>query len=146
MTPLVHESMMSDARTKLPALLDQVAGGVPTLISRRGKGDAVLASADTWRQISRPYAVHIDYLPDEGTGGWALWIPELRLHAEGATLDEARANLVAVVRDYTAHYLSQLPRRQLVQDRATELLYVLRLWLVKDDTELARLLFTSTVG
>lgn len=146
MITLVHASIMSDARTKLPELLDQVAAGVPTLISRRGKGDAILASADIWRQITRPYEVHIDYLPDEETGGWALWIPELRLHAEGVTLDEARADLVAVVRDYTAHYLSESPRLQLVQDRAAELLYVLRLWLAKDDTELARLLFTSTAG
>lgn len=142
MTAFMHQVLASEAREKLPALLDQaVEAGVPSVIARRGKERAVLASLDVLQRITRPYAVRVDYLPDDETGAWALWIPELRLHAEGDTLSEARRELVAVVRDYLDDYFAHWLEYQHVADRATEYLYALRLWLATDAAELAALLF-----
>ncbi len=147
MTALMHEIQASDARAHLPDLITQaVRAGVPSIISRQGKERAVLASADIWRRMTAPYAVHVQYLPDEETGEWALWIPELRLHAEGATIAAARAELVSVVHDYLEHYLSNWSHYQYIEDRAAELLYILRLWLAQDDADLAHLLFTSPIA
>ncbi|MDQ2786211.1 MAG: type II toxin-antitoxin system prevent-host-death family antitoxin [Chloroflexota bacterium] len=146
MTALMHEIQASDARARLPDLITQaVRAGVPSIISRQGKERAVLASADIWRRMTAPYAVHVQYLPDEETGAWALWIPELRLHAEGATIAEARTELVSIVHDYLEQYLSNLPQYQYIEDRAAELLYILRLWLAQDDRDLAHLLFDPSI-
>ncbi|MDQ6601925.1 MAG: type II toxin-antitoxin system prevent-host-death family antitoxin [Chloroflexota bacterium] len=147
MTALTHEIQASEARTRLPDLITQaVRAGVPSIISRQGKERAVLASADIWGRMTAPYAVHVQYLPDEETGAWALWIPELRLHAEGATIAEARAELVSVVHDYLEQYFSNWPQYQYIEDRAAELLYILRLWLAHDDADLAHLLFNSPIA
>src|SRR5260370_31621077 len=124
MSVLMHEVPFSEARAQLSDLVTQaVRGGVPSVISRQGGDErAVRVGAEMWRRITEPYVVHVSYLPDEETGEWALWIPELRLHAEGATIAEARVELVEAVRDYMEHYFENWSRYQYIEDKAAELL------------------------
>lgn len=83
--------------------------------------------------------VEVDYLPDEE--GIGLWVNGLEIGAHGATVAEARRNLVREVRAYVANFLGELPVYLAWPDRARLMPQVLRLAVARDDDELARLLF-----
>jgi hypothetical protein len=83
----------------------------------------------------------VDYLPNEE--GIGLWVNDLEIGARGASLDEARRNLVTEVRAYITNFLGELPLYLSWPDRASLLPRVLYLSAARDDEELAHLLFRS---
>ncbi len=70
--------------------------------------------------------LHVNYQPldAEDGGGMALWLPTLRLHAQGGTVEVARQAMVAAALDYADHYLDRLDY-YVHTDRATHLPNVL---------------------
>ena len=66
---------------------------------------------------------------------------ELEIGASGATLAEARQDLLAVVRSYVRDYHQQFSFYRHLTDMAAREPYVLRLSLAQDDAELAQVLF-----
>lgn len=82
--------------------------------------------ARAFREALPPDPLHVQYQPldAEDGGGMSLWQPTLQLHAQGETVEEARAEMIAAALDYADQYLDRL-EYYLHTDKATHLPYVL---------------------
>ena len=98
---------MTEARRQLPALLDRARDGEWQLIGRRGRSEAVLANAAELDELlGTMYRFHPEVdLAEQGVG---VWLPELETHGVGPSLDEALADLVDVMLEYAADWVTGL--------------------------------------
>jgi len=138
--PLLHSVKLTQARALSPLFDEAVLEEHPVLITRHGRERAVLASRDAIARVLAPYQLHVDVIPED-EGGFTLWVRELEIGASGATLAEARQDLLAAVRSYIRDYHQQFAFYRHLTDMAAKEPYVLRLSLAQDDAELAQLLF-----
>jgi prevent-host-death family protein len=94
---------MTEARAQLPTVLERVRHGSWQLIGRRGRPEAVVASAGDVEELLAPlfrFHPQVDLSgPDVG-----VWLPELQSHGVGETLDAALADLADVLLDYAADW------------------------------------------
>lgn len=138
--PLLHSVKLTQARALSPLFDEAVLEEHPVLITRHGRERAVLASRDAIARVLAPYQLHVDVIPED-EGGFTLWVRELEIGASGATLAEARQELLTVVRSYVRDYHQQFSFYRHLADMAAKEPYVLRLSLAQDDAELAQVLF-----
>jgi hypothetical protein len=139
---MVEELQFSQAKARLSAVMDDVVHRDRLKAVRRDRGtDEImyLMPREVLSAVVGPARVSVDYLPDED--GIGLWVNHLEIGAHGASVEEARRNLVASVRAYIANFLGELPMYLSWPDRARLLPQVLRLAMARDDAELAHLLF-----
>ncbi len=140
--PVMEEIQFSQAKSRLSEVMDDVVHRErPKAIRReRGRNEIMyLLPREVLDAVVGAARVEVDYLPDdEGIG---LWVNGLEIGAHGATVAEARQNLVREVRAYVANFLGELPVYLAWPDRARLMPQVLRLAVARDDDELARLLF-----
>ena len=98
---------MTEARAQLPTLLERVRHGKWQLIGRRGRPEAVVASAaEVEDLLAAAYRFHPEV--DLSGSDVGLWLPELETHAVGATLDEALAELADVMIEYAEDWEDHL--------------------------------------
>lgn len=135
---------LTEARNLSPLFDEAVRFEHPVLIVRNRREWGLLLSRDAMLRVleSRGFQVHV--LPEDN-GGFTLWLDELNLGASGATLREARHELLAAVRSYINNYRAQFDLYRHLPDRARQEPYVLRLSLARDDDELIAMLFPPTV-
>ncbi len=98
---------MTEARRQFPALLEKARHGEWQLIGRRGRSEAVLASAAELDELLRTtyrFRPEVD-LAEQGVG---VWLPELETHGAGATLDEALADLADAMVEYAEDWVDHL--------------------------------------
>ena len=48
----MHELQLRDAKATLSAVIDQARQGEPTVITRRGRPEAVVVSFEEWKRLS----------------------------------------------------------------------------------------------
>lgn len=140
--PVMEEIQFSQAKSRLSEVMDDVVHRErPKAIRReRGRNEIMyLLPREVLDAVVGAARVEVDYLPDEE--GIGLWVNGLEIGAHGATVVEARQNLVREVRAYVANFLGELPFYLAWPDRARLMPQVLRLAVARDDDELARLLF-----
>ena len=49
----MHEIQLRDAKATLSAVIDQAKQGEPSIITRRGRPEAVVLSFEEWQRLSR---------------------------------------------------------------------------------------------
>ncbi len=137
---VVHEVNLTTARNLSPLFDEAVRRERPVMIVRGGKERGLLLSREVLLRVLASYRFQVDVLPEE-EGGFTLWLKELKLGASGATLREARAELLSAVRSYVRDYLDQFDFYRHLPDLASQEPHVLRLSLAGDDAELTEMLF-----
>ncbi|MGH2386923.1 MAG: hypothetical protein ACRDIE_01870 [Chloroflexota bacterium] len=141
---MVEELPFSQAKARLSAVMDDVVHRDRLKAVRRDRGtDEVmyLMAREVLHAAVGSAPIEVDYLPDED--GIGLWLNDLEIGAHGASVEEARRNLIDAVRAYVANFLGELPVYLGWPDRARLVPQVLRLATARDDEELARLLYGS---
>ena len=137
--PLIATYPVSVARPRLSPLLDEVQEGRAVVIERRGFKALVTSLDAEEKLLARCYGfnpeVHV-----AGSGSVGIWLPELTLHAQGATLEEAEDDLVDAVTDYVADWHSLLRNAPNHADRHG---WVQRIMLAADHERIKSLLFPS---
>jgi hypothetical protein len=146
-TPVIDEIQLSQAEARLSEVMDAVVHRERLTAIRREQVPheiMYLLPREVLDAIVGSARVQVDYLPDEE--GIGLWVNDLEIGAYGATVAEARQNLVREVRAYIANFLGELRLYLTWPDRARLMPQVLRLAVARDDEELSRLLFDSAAG
>lgn len=98
---------MTEARRRLPTLLERARSGEWQILGRRGRPEAVIAgAAEIDDLLSSAYRFHPELVVGDDIVG--AWLPELETHATGATLDEALAELADVMIEYAEDWQDHL--------------------------------------
>ncbi len=90
----------SDARAHSKGLLDAAGRGRAAVV-RRDDTRAAFIDAERLRDLlARSMPARVETVA--GAGGWSVIIPRLPVAADGATFDEAIAEIVDALREYAA--------------------------------------------
>lgn len=136
---MVEEVSLTSARNLSPLFDRAVRREHPVMIVRGGKDRGLLVARDTILRVLSGYQFHVDVLP-EGEGGFTLWLKELNVGGFGATLRDARRELLSAVRSYVRNYLDEFDFYRHLPEMVEQEPFVLRLSLAKDDAELSAML------
>jgi len=140
--PMIREVNVTEARKLISQILDEaVKGGRPVAVVRDKKDEALFIGRELVRRLLEGYQLHVNITPHEDGKGFTLWVPELKVVADGASAKEARVNLLAAVRSYVRDYFEQFDFYKHLADKLEQHPYVLRLSLARDDGELLEMLF-----
>jgi len=137
---MLQEVTLTTARNLSPLFDEAVRKDHPVMIVRGGRERGLLLSRDSLLRILAPNRFHVDVVPEDD-GGFTLWLQELEIGGYGATLRDARQQLLSAARAYVKDYLQQFDFFRHVPDKARQEPYVMRLSLAKDDGELIDMLF-----
>lgn len=140
--PMIHEVTVTEARKLISQIFDEaVKGGRPVAVVRDGKDEGLFIARELVRGLLQGYQLHVNITPHEDGAGFTLWVPELRVVADGASAKEARENLLFAIRSYVRDYFEQFDFYKHLTDKLEQQPYVLRLSLARDDDELLEMLF-----
>ncbi len=143
--PMVEEVNLTSARNLSPLFDKAVRREHPVMIVRGGKERGLLVARDTLLRVLSGYRFHVDVLPED-EGGYTLWLKELKIGGFGATIKDARAQLLAAVRSYVRNFLDEFDFYRHLPEMVEQEPFVLRLSLAKDDAELVAMLFGPRVA
>jgi predicted RNase H-like HicB family nuclease len=104
--PQVHYDSYTEARNKLKDLLDAAENGQIATI-RRDAATAVVLDAERLRYFLASMVPSRAEVVQEA-GGWSVFIPGLPVAADGATFQEAIAEMVAALREYAEDWHDHL--------------------------------------
>jgi hypothetical protein len=139
---ILHEVTVSEARN-LRAIFDEaVRQEHPVIIVRGGREQGLLLARDQLLRLLASYRFHVDVIPED-SGGFTLWIRELDIGGNGATLRDARADLLASARSYATNYVREFEFYRHIPDLARLEPFVLRVALARDNRELVEILFSD---
>lgn len=139
--PMLHSEKFTDARSKFSLLFDEaVQDQLPVMIERGGRERGLLMARAALLRLLEPFRMHVDVLPEDD-GGFTLWLRELDVGGSGASLKEARDQLVSVVCSYVRDYWQQFGLYRRLPDMSAKEPYVLRLSLAETQPELLDVLF-----
>lgn len=128
---------MTEARARFPELLDRVRAGDWQMIGRRGRCEGVLADAEELGLLLArccPFAPQV-FVEEEAVG---IYLDELDVHGAGATLDEAREDLVDATLEYIEAWRDHL---HAAPNHREHVGHVRRLQMAGDREGIARVLF-----
>lgn len=132
----------STARDHFRAVMrEAVRDERPVLVKPRDEEAAVVLARAQLLDLLVPYQPHIEIIPDDEDGGFAIWVAELRVTAYGETFAAACEAAVDEAIAYVQHLLAEWPRLRHT-DRAKDLPYVVRLALAETREEFRALLFS----
>ena len=139
--PMLHSEKFTDARSKFSLLFDEaVQDQLPVVIERGGREHGLLMARDALLRVLAPFRMHVDVLPEDD-GGFTLWLRELDVGGSGASLKEARDQLVSAACSYARDYWQQFGLYRRLPDMSAKEPYVLRLSLAETQLELLDVLF-----
>jgi antitoxin of RelE/RelB toxin-antitoxin system len=102
-----HHFAFSEARSKLKHVYDDVERGNVAVIERRGSKPAVVWDRDDLAALlAERFPMDPQVSFDDGSV--AMWLPNLPVHAEGASFDEAAEVLIDALGDYAELWEDQL--------------------------------------
>jgi predicted RNase H-like HicB family nuclease len=104
--PAVHHDSYTEARNNLKSLLDAAENGQVATVRRASVTTAVLDAARLRHFLGSVMPSHAQVV-HEG-GGWSAFILGLTVAADGATFDEAIAELVEALREYAQDWQDRL--------------------------------------
>jgi hypothetical protein len=88
----MNEVQYTRARSKLADLHEHALSHLPTRITRRRAGSAVLLSESDFRELLRSFEFHPDVLFEEGAT--SIWLPELAIWGRGESFATAKEDLL----------------------------------------------------
>lgn len=139
----------SAARAHFTLLVrEAVREGRPVVIAPRDEAAAVVVSRAQLLELLASFAPHLEIIPEgeegdgDGTGGFTIWVEELRATSHGATLAAALDAIAAEAAGYVRHFLAEWPRLKHT-DRAKDFPYVARLALAETPEEFRALLLSG---
>jgi hypothetical protein len=119
---------VTEARRRLPSLLDSAGKGHWQAIGRRKRREVILVEAgEIGALLGAGYRFHPQVIV--GDGDVALWLPERNTHAVAVTLDEALRELADVMLEYARDWEERLRH---AADHRENLGYVRRIELAGD--------------
>ncbi|MCO5974802.1 MULTISPECIES: type II toxin-antitoxin system HicB family antitoxin [Actinoallomurus] len=102
----VHFNSYTEARAHLKDLLDAAELGCTATV-RRESSRAAVVDADRLRHFLAVVSpVRAQVVAEDG--GWSVFLPGLPISADGATFDEAIAEMVDALREYAADWQERL--------------------------------------
>jgi predicted RNase H-like HicB family nuclease len=104
--PQVHYDSYTEARNKLKNLLDAAESGQVATV-RRDAVTAVVLDAERLRYFLASVVPSRAQVVQEA-GGWSVFIPGLPVAADGATFEEAIAEMVGALREYADDWQDHL--------------------------------------
>lgn len=101
-----HFESYSTARQHLKAVLDAAQAGLVTTVARDTQQYVVVPAEQLREQLAalRPSQAHV---VAEG-GGWAVVLPGLPVHGDGASFDEALDDAIIALREYAEDWNERL--------------------------------------
>src|SRR6266705_5729721 len=102
----VHYDSYTDARAHLKDLLDAAERGRVATV-RRDAGQAAVVDVERLRHFLASVSPSRAKVVAEA-GGWSVFIPGLPLAADGATLDDAVADMIEALREYAQDWQDRL--------------------------------------
>jgi predicted RNase H-like HicB family nuclease len=104
--PAVHYDSSTAARANFKNLLDAAGKGQVATV-RRDSGTAAVLDAARLRHFLAAVVPSRAKVVAEA-GGWSVFIPGLPLAADGATLDDAVADMIEALREYAQDWQDRL--------------------------------------
>lgn len=102
----VHYDSYTEARAHLKDLLDAAERGRVATV-RRETAKAVVVDAERLRYfLASLNPARAEVVPE--AGGWSVFIPGLPIAADGATFDEAVAEMIDALREYADDWQERL--------------------------------------
>ena len=136
----MQELKYSDARAHLANLHEHALRHLPTRITRRRAGAAVLLSEADFRAILSRYAFSPEVFFEASTV--SIWLPELAVWGRGRSFAEARADLLGEL-DQLLGLLETDERARLAPNMVERLPWIYRLMGAASDKELDGMLFAE---
>jgi prevent-host-death family protein len=133
---MVPSLKFSQARNDLSRVVDRVQAGEPAVIERRGVRFLVTSLDEQRELLAGAFAFHPEVLSDGP--GVGIVLPELSIHGEGDTLEEAEEDLVGAAIDYAGDWHDLLHTAPNHADRRG---WVWRITLAEDRDAVRRIIF-----
>ncbi|NMO54154.1 prevent-host-death protein [Actinoplanes sp. TBRC 11911] len=102
----VHYESYTEARTHLKALLDAAERGRVATVRRESRTTAFV-DQERLRHFLAAVTPSRAEIVAEG-GGWSVFIPDLPVAADGATVDEALSEMIVALREYAEDWQDRL--------------------------------------
>ena len=104
--PGVHYDSYTEARAHLKDLLDAAQLGRSATV-RRESATAAIVDAERLRHfLAGVIAIRAEVVPE--ADGWSVFLPGVPVAADGATFDEAIAEMIGALREYAADWQDRL--------------------------------------
>jgi predicted RNase H-like HicB family nuclease len=103
---IVHYDSYTDARAHLKDLLDAAEKGRVATVRRDSATTAVVDVERLRRILASLVPSRAEVVPE--AGGWSVFIPGLPVAADGATFDEAVAEMADALREYADDWQDRL--------------------------------------
>jgi predicted RNase H-like HicB family nuclease len=105
MTP-VHFDSYTEARAHLKALLDAAEKGIVATVRRDSARTAIVDVERLRHYLATVTPSRAQVVPE--AGAWSVFIPGLPVAADGATFDEAVAEMIDALREYAEDWQDRL--------------------------------------
>lgn len=102
----IHYDSYTDARAHLKTLLDAAERGRVATVRRESARAAVVNLDRLRRYLATVTSSHAQVVPE--ADGWSVFIPGLPVAADGATFDEAVAEMIGALREYAEDWQDHL--------------------------------------
>lgn len=136
----MHELSYSNARADLANLHEHALRHLPTRITRRRAGPAVLLSESDFRAVLRRYTFSPEVFFEPSAV--SIWLPELAVWGRGPSFAEARGDLIDEI-DQLLGVLEHDERARLAPNIVERLPWIYRLMTAASDEEMADMLFAE---
>ncbi len=109
--PLLTHYNNHQARSHFANLVREVGRDErPVVIAPCGEAPSVMIERASLLELLEPYAPHVEIVPEEETGGFTIWVEELRTLAHGNTLAAVQEAIARDAFSEVHHFLSLWPR------------------------------------
>jgi predicted RNase H-like HicB family nuclease len=105
-TPDRHALSFTDARSSFKDILDTADRGGLTVVERGSGSASVVNTTRLLQYLVRNNPANVQVVNEDGA--WAMFVPGLPIAAEGATLNEATADLIEALREYAEDWEDHL--------------------------------------
>ncbi len=135
-----HTTSISEFRQRVSELFSEaVWHGRIVEVARGSRDRAVLLGITQLERLLDPIEFHPEVIADDEAV--SIWLAELELWGRGTDFGEAKADLVAEVRDYVEEYLSESERYLAAPNRAGHFPAVVRAYAADRSGRLDEVLF-----
>ncbi|HEX9088859.1 MAG TPA: hypothetical protein VF867_15180 [Arthrobacter sp.] len=105
-TPARRVLGFTEARNSFKTILDTSDRGGLTIVQRGSSSASVVNTTRLLQYMFRNTPANVQVVNEDGA--WAMFMPGLPIAAEGATLDEATADLIDALREYAEDWEDHL--------------------------------------
>jgi len=129
----------TEAQRSMSKVVDQVEHGEMVMFSRRQARFVIMEVAEAREAYECCYSFHpeVFFGDDDGV---SMWLPELDLHGEGDSIEEAQSDLLEAVGEYLEDWRDELRR---YPNHASRRGWVRRLAMAEDEDDLREIIFGS---